>query len=472
MNTARPHHRLGARMALTLGVMLLLMLASAASAAAAPSNELHRAIFDLTATPSWWHGYQGIGAYDDAALDVVIDKSGAAYVCGELGDAAGDGDASLMKLSGGDPAWPSPKTYDGPAHSTDYAYKVALGPGKSVYTAGGSEGANGKFDVLVLKWSASGAVQWARRYDGPAHDNDQAVAIGVDPAGNVTVAGSSSNGGGDNDWAVVSWSSSGARRWAWRYDGPEHHYDAPTDLVVAGDGSVFVTGYSQVSMGLVTSLTVRLSSWGSKLWQKAYAGPEGSGAEAFAAAARPGGGVFVGGTTSSAATHSDGLVVSYKASGARSVFALDTGSGGATDQSFSDLAVTSTGQVVAVGYSAAGGNSDCHVATYTKDGTLAGQLSLPGAWYDSFSAVAADPFGGYVATGQYRTAVNKSAIVSARGSVLAGGGGWLSIWAPAFVSEDNWPNAVAVQGSTSIVVGAYNDGSPQGRDQAVLGYVY
>jgi hypothetical protein len=471
MNAERARHRTSARVALMLAALLLLVLAAAAPAVAAPTGERRRAIFDWAATPSWWHGYHGSGASFDAAFDVMIDKSGTAYVCGELGNAAGNGDASLMKLSGGDPAWPSPKTYDGPAHSDDYAYAAALGPGKTVYTAGASQGTIGKNDLLVIKWSASGTVQWARRYDGPAHDNDQAVAIGVDPAGNVIVAGPSASGGGNSDWAVVSWSASGARRWAWRYDGPAHGFDLPCDLVAAADGSVYVTGLAQTGAMLNSSLTVRLSSWGSKIWQKPYAGPEGSGAVTFAAAPRPGGGVYVGGATSSAATHQDGLVVSYKAGGARSVLALDTGPGGATEQVFNDLAVTSTGQVVAVGSSATGMNSDCHAAWYTKDGTLAGQLSLPGAWYDFFTAVASDSFGGYVTTGEYYTALNKRAIITARGSVLTGGG-WLSIWAPAFVSEDNWPNAVAVQGSTSIVVGAYNDGSPQGRDQAILGYVY
>jgi hypothetical protein len=275
-----------AGMILVLGALVLLMLTAATAASAAPR---HRAIFDPAATPSWWHAYHGVGASSDEAADVVIAKSGIAYVCGELGNAAGNNDASLMKLVGGEPAWPAPKTYDSPFHGLDFAARAAIGPGNTVYTAGASLAANGKTDFLVIKWSAAGTVEWARRYDGPAHGSDAAGAVGVDSAGNVTVAGVSEGIGSGTDWAVVSWSASGSKRWTWRYDNPAHSGDVPCDLVVAKDGSVYVTGYSVTGMGSGLSLTVRFSASGSKKWQKSYAGPEGIFAITLADAARPGG---------------------------------------------------------------------------------------------------------------------------------------------------------------------------------------
>jgi hypothetical protein len=120
----------------------------------------------------------------------------------------------------------------------------------------------------------------------------------------------------------------------------------------------------------------------------------------------------------------------------------------------------------------AAGNRDCRAVSYTVDGTIAGQFSLPGAWEDEFSAVAADAFGGFYATGYYHTAMNKTAVLTVRGSVLTAGGGFLSLWAPAFVSEDNVPNAIAVRGSTACVVGKCNEGPAHGVDQLVLGWVY
>jgi hypothetical protein len=455
------------RLAVAAGVILLFALGAGAAAAAAGAKAPERIIFDWFAAPSWTRTFHGPGASHDSAEDVAITKGGVTYVAGTIGGGAA-ADASVMKLVNGVPAWPAPKVYDSPYHSVDAADKMALGPGNTIYTAGESVGSNGMPDMLVIKWSSSGAVKWARRYDGPTHGVDQPTAVVVDSAGNVTAAGTAA-GATSIDWVVVSWSASGVKRWTSRYSAPG--MTVPMDLVVAGDRSVYATGGFATSAGQA-ALTVKYSSSGSTLWKRTYKGPAGFGAASLAAVARPGGGVYVCGVTESAATSEDGLVMSYTSSGARDVFALDTGPGGNTLQRFTDLAVTSTKQVVAVGTSATAGNYDCRVVSYTVDGTIAGGVTVPGAWDDAFEAVATDAFGGFYATGTYHTAVNKTAILTTRGSVLTGGGGYLSLWEPAFVSEDNEANAIAVRGATAIIVGEYSAGAAQGVDHLVLGYVY
>ena len=454
--------------ALTAGVLLLFALAAVPAGASGPRGP-QKIIFDPTATPSWIQEFHGPGAAYDVAEDVVMTKGGVTYVAGTI-EGAASADASLTKLVNGVPAWPTPRTYDSPYHGVDTAIKMALGPVDTVYTAGMSVGANGMYDILVVKWSSSGAVRWAKRYDGPAHSQDIPSAVVVDSAGNVTVGGYSVGATGA-DWVVVSWSASGARRWTSRYSSSSPHEMLPTGIVVASDRSVYASGVSAIPPTLA-AMTVKYSPSGAPLWKKTYTGPAGLGALAWAAVARPGGGVYVCGSATSAGTGADGLVMGYTARGMRDVFALDTGPGGATSQSFKDLAMASNGKVVAVGSSTAGGNEDLHAATYTTDGTIDGQITLPGAWEDEFAAVATDAFGGFYATGRYHTAVDKTAVFTARGSVLTGGGGFWSLWAPVFVSEDNEPNAIAVRGTTAIVVGEASEGAAQGVDQLMLGYVY
>jgi hypothetical protein len=177
---------------------------------------------------------------------------------------------------------------------------------------------------------------------------------------------------------VVSWSTSGVRRWASRYGADTLHEIAPWGLVAATDGTVYACGYSATGPDLA-SMTVKYSPSGKTLWKKVYRGPAGLGALTYMAVARPGGGVYVCGSANSGATGYDGLVMSYTAGGARDVFALDTGPGGASIETFVDLVVTATGQVVAVGSVTAGGNSDCRAVSYTLDGTIAGGVTLPGA---------------------------------------------------------------------------------------------
>jgi len=459
------------RLAVTAGVVLLLTLAVAGPAAAAGAESPHRIIFDPAAEPSWTEEFFGMAAAPDSADDVAMTKGGVTYVAGTMYNAAGNPDASLARLVDGVPAWPAPKLYDSPYHGMDSALDVAVGPGNTVYTAGVSTGASGMLDILVVKWSSAGAVQWAKRYDGPSHGMDMTTCLAVDSAGNVIVGGVNANGSGGADWVVVCWSSSGTRRWTSRYAASGLSEMAPMSLVVAGDRSVCACGLA-AGAGDLSSMIVRYSRSGTVLWKKTYKGPAGLGALTLSAVARPGGGVYTCGMAVSATTSADGLVMSYAANGARDVFALDTGSGGASDQQFNDLAVTSTGQVVAAGSTVAGGNQDCRAVSYTVDGTIAGQFSLPGAWQDEFEAVAADTFGGFYAAGYYHTAVNKTAVLTVRGSVLSGGGGFLSLWTPAFVSEDNTPTAIAVRGSTACVVGECNEGPLHGVDQLVLGWVY
>jgi hypothetical protein len=125
-----------------------------------------------------------------------------------------------------------------------------------------------------------------------------------------------------------------------------------------------------------------------------------------------------------------------------------------------------------VGSSTSGGNKDCHFATFTKDGTIAGKITWPGAWEDTYKDVATDAFGGFYVTGLYHTSADKTAVLTQRGSVLRGGGGWSSLWAPGFVSEENAGTAIAARGVTAVVVGTCKSGVAGGDDQLVLGYVY
>ncbi len=464
------HSRWGLRVAVTAGVLLLFSLAAGAPAWGAGTDGPDRIIFDPAAEPSWIQEYHGTGASADVAVDVVMGAGGVTYVAGATGFLTMACDGTLMKYVHGTPAWAGPKVYNGPNDGVDVFTAIAMGPGDAVYTAGARAGSNGMDDIVVVKWSAAGARQWVRSYDSPSHGSDRASAIVVDSAGNVTVAGETYRLT-SQDWVVVSWSPSGSQRWSSRLSAGSGEYLSAMDLVVAEDRNVYATGLSSTAAG-VAALTVRYSSSGERKWRKTYTGPAGLGALSLAAAVRPEGGVYVCGATESAATASDGLVMSYTKAGTRDVFALDTGPGGATEQRFNDLDVASTGQVVAVGYTETAGNEDARLVTYTLDGTIAGQITFPGAWDDEFTDVAADAYGGYYMTGSYHTAVNKTAIATARGSVIVGGGGFTSLWAPPLVSEVNKPAAIAVRGTTACVVGQYSTDAAQGVDQLALWYQY
>jgi hypothetical protein len=455
----------------TTVVLLLYALGAGAPAGAAGAERHSAMIWDPAAQPSWILEFAGPGSSYDVAEDVAITADGITYVAGTLGGNAGGVDASLMKVVGGAPAWPLPRTYNSPYNDVDAASFVAVGPGNTIYTAGYSVGSNGKSDLLVVRWSTTGTVKWAKRYDGPAHNDEWPTGMGVDAAGNVTVCGLAADAT-STDWVVVSWSKSGVRRWTSFVDAAEGGTLAPRGMTVAPDSSVYVTGMSNSPAGLFMR-TIRYASSGAQVWSKTYSGPAAAGAYGTAVVNAPQGGVYVCGTTWNAATCYDGLVVHYsRRNGTRDVFTPDAGAGDPTDQVFLALAVTSTGQVVAAGTAAPGGPADCHLAVYTVDGTIFLQNSWGYDWYDEFVDVGTDAFGGYYATGTIHTAVDATSAITMRGSVLTGGGGFSSLWSPGFVSAGTEARALAVSGTSLAVVGRCDEGGASGGDQVLLNYTY
>jgi hypothetical protein len=446
----------------------LVGLALVPAALAAPL----RIIDDPTATPSFEITVAGQGAFPDMAMGVAADASGA-YVAGFRYNAAGNADASLVKVVGGTQKWV--KMYDSPRHKDDWGYRVAK-RGNAVYVAGWSKNSIGKMDLLLVKWSSSGALQWARRYDGPVHGDDAATALGIDKNGNVTVAGYSQGAGGD-DWVVVSWTSAGVKRWAWRYAGNAGAGDRPMDMVVDGSGRVYVTGWITVTGPKFRALTVKFSPTGAKLWSKATFGPGGLAAAANGIAIRPAGGVYVVGRSQALATSWDGFVMRYNSAGDVAFLPSVALAG---DQDLFDVAVTSNGTVAAVGSTNPGGNSDGFLVFYRSNGSLGGVGSTGGAFDDSFVAVATDSFGGYYPVGYERTAADHSRWDVWRLPSVTGNARWhsqpygangIDVPGPAALLGV-FGGAVATYGNKVYVVGERVTGGPSGVDQQIAVFMY
>jgi hypothetical protein len=162
-------------------------------------------------------------------------------------------------------------------------------------------------------WTASVTQAWVRRYNAPGNGDDRAHALALDSQGNVYVTGESPGSGTGGDYATRKYSPSGQLLWAKRYNGPGNDIDYAWDLALDSQGNVYVTGYSTGSGTGGDYATLKYSPSGQLLWAKRYNGPGGSNGfdDAYALALDSQGNVYVTGASWGSGTGYDYATIRY-----------------------------------------------------------------------------------------------------------------------------------------------------------------
>jgi chitodextrinase len=158
--------------------------------------------------------------------------------------------------------------------------------GSPVDFGGGPLTSAGGPDIFVAKFSASGVHAWSRALGGTGQDTG--LSVGVDGGGNVVVTGyfqgtvnfggGSLSSAGATDIFLMKYSASGAHVWSKRFGGVSD--DRGTGVAVSGTGDVVVTGYfnatadfgggAQVSTGGADIFLAKYSSAGTHTWSKVF----------------------------------------------------------------------------------------------------------------------------------------------------------------------------------------------------------
>jgi hypothetical protein len=105
--------------------------------------------------------------------------------------------------------------------------------------------------------------EWVRNYSNVQTNFNQAIAIAVAPDGNIVVAGTSQNIGGDMDYEIIKYKSNGDQAWAARYGSTNSGNDQLRGMTIDPNGNVIVTG---------TSDTVKFNPAGSLVWSQPLGG--------------------------------------------------------------------------------------------------------------------------------------------------------------------------------------------------------
>lgn len=213
------------------------------------------------------------GAYDRAGA-ITADAAGNFYVAGYSERSGSEQTFAVIKYnSQGNTEWVA--RYNGSTGGIGgSALAVYVDTAGNVYAAGyvyDGTIENSKLDYLVVKINASGTQQWARRYNGPANNYDQATEVVADAAGNVYVSGYSI--GQNADWATLKFAPDGTQLWEHRLSSAiGDSDDRPVDMALTADGNLVLTGITQNASGAFGNdvLTVTYDPEGNVVWQTLY----------------------------------------------------------------------------------------------------------------------------------------------------------------------------------------------------------
>ena len=193
----------------------------------------------------------------------------------------------------------------------DFAEAVAVAQDGSIYVTGrrSSSGA-GSGDVFLVKFNSEGTFIWDRTWGGANPEVGSDVAVAAD--GSVYVAGDGNSFFG-NDAVLLKFNPDGILLWErdWR-EGTIQDLSAAFGVAVAADGSVYMTGLSNISGVKQDVFLVKFNPDGSLVWQKTWGGDVDTG-QGVAVASN--GRIFVTGNTGFGAGNGDAFVVEFSPSG-------------------------------------------------------------------------------------------------------------------------------------------------------------
>ncbi len=270
----------------------------------------------------------------------------------------------------------------------DYAYSIAQTSDGGFAVAGWTRSfGSGKTDALIFKLSSDGSLQGASTFGGP--EEDRALSVTRTSDGGFAVAGwTESFGVGKKDVLILKFSPDGSLEWTrvFGWAGEE----VARSIIQTSDGGFVVAGETtSLGAGSWDFIVLKLSRDGSFEWVKTYGGAYGD--RAYSITQTSDGGFAVAGETESfGAYYSDFLVLKLSPDGSLE-WARTFGEGGA-NCAYS-IVQTSYGGFAVAGGSDAFGAGDCVVLTIDPNGDYPGCVMSCTPEQDSSSIFMSLPVG-------------------------------------------------------------------------------
>lgn len=213
-----------------------------------------------------------LGANATELRDVELDPSGNVIVVGSHSQATGGNNWFVRKYDAALSVLLAATTFDGPDGGEDVASSVAVDGAGNVTVAGLAEAA-GKPVWMVRKYDPSlGALLESLTYNDPGWPDQGAPGIARDPAGDFLLSGFVGAAAADHHWRLLRYDAGLGFLSTTTYDPPGAGTgSAPSDVVVAADGSVIVAGSADDPMSGTWCVRKYASDFSSLLGSTKYA---------------------------------------------------------------------------------------------------------------------------------------------------------------------------------------------------------
>ncbi len=296
-------------------------------------------------------------------------------MAGGLVAGCADGGAKAKPVS---PSWAA--SWDGGSKGTERVYGIAVDAGSAAYVVGETNDAlTGVRSGVLLKYDATGALEWKVVSGGPDQLDCYFGAVAVDGAGDVLVTASSKMPNGSMEALLQKYGPDGTLRWQQRYQGALNGAEFGRIAVVAGD-AIVVAGHStnrySGANGGLDFVTAKYGPDGTRRWLVLFNGDADNRDAVYALATDPAGNVYVTGTSGSipedpsAVSGDDWMTIKYSGDGVElwRVSYRDPAIDPTWGQTPHAIAVDAAGNVVVTGWAARAALGDTLTIKYDPSG--------------------------------------------------------------------------------------------------------
>lgn len=233
-------------------------------------------MYNAAGSQVWADIYDGTGNANDVGVDIVNDGAGNTYVVSTsdtLYNSQPNNDIVVLKYNNaGTRLWR--RVYWSPGYSYDIARKMCLDRNGNILICGYGGLANQGDNFYTIKYDPAGVCLWSQFYNYAVNTYEQPWGIITDSLNNVIVTGQgiTSVAAATTDYVTVKYNASGAFQWAARYNGAANNIDKAYAVALDDSLNIFVTGTSKANATTFNIATVKYDAAGNEKYVLIYDG--------------------------------------------------------------------------------------------------------------------------------------------------------------------------------------------------------